>query len=192
MRYFIDVGFTGTQHGMTPIQKDRLWSILLYMAPRFFRLGDCIGADKEAYDIVLRMAWAYRSWRRPELLGHIPVESNKRARCKYDVEFTPMPYRERDQQIAENCEIMIAAPRTLEEELRSGTWATARDARRANRSVLILWPDGSHSDLWRRDNPNHCECGTLRGDNDHTCWRGELTRAFKEFPDRPFTFTHAK
>lgn len=45
------------------------------------------------------------------------------------------------QAIVRMCTHLIAAPRTLEEERRSGTWATIRYAKRCGRPVMILAPE---------------------------------------------------
>ncbi len=39
--------------------------------------------------------------------------------------------------------LMVAAPKSFAEELRSGTWATVRYARKQKKPVVIVFPDGS-------------------------------------------------
>src|SRR5262245_55419877 len=46
-------------------------------------------------------------------------------------------------QIVDETEALIATPRGFKEELRSGTWACVRYARKAGRTLHIVWPDGS-------------------------------------------------
>ena len=53
-------------------------------------------------------------------------------------------YLERNRDIVDACDILIACPRTLKEELRSGTWATVRYARKVGKPVAILWNNGKY------------------------------------------------
>jgi hypothetical protein len=55
----------------------------------------------------------------------------------------PKPYLERNDLIAMDCGRLLACPYELEEQLRSGTWATIRYARRYQRPITIIFPDGS-------------------------------------------------
>jgi hypothetical protein len=48
------------------------------------------------------------------------------------------PPFERNEDIADMCDILIAAPKAATEVLRSGTWATIRHARRIGRQVVLL------------------------------------------------------
>ncbi len=47
-------------------------------------------------------------------------------------------YMARNQAIADDCDILLAFPQTADEQWRSGTWATVRKARKANKEVIIL------------------------------------------------------
>jgi hypothetical protein len=183
------VGFTGTQYGMTERQKEVLWKLLRRIEPMYWRVGDCIGSDKESVDVILRMAWTYRDgWRRPTLIGHPPTDDSKRAFCKYDEEMPPAPYRERDGQIAILSNVVIATPRRPVEELRSGTWATARDAYRAGTGVLIIWPEHGISDIWPDGSCPQCRAW---GRLSHSCFRAN-NWLHDQFTVLPFTFTHAR
>lgn len=50
-------------------------------------------------------------------------------------------YLKRDDRIVENTDLLAAFPRTLDEERRSGTWATIRRGRKAGVD-LRMWPVG--------------------------------------------------
>jgi len=52
-------------------------------------------------------------------------------------------YLARNHFIVAYSEELVAAPKSNKEELRSGTWATIRYARKRKRMVTIIYPDGS-------------------------------------------------
>jgi hypothetical protein len=49
----------------------------------------------------------------------------------------------RNRQSVDETEVLVATPRGFKEELRSGTWAGGRYARKAGRPIHIVWPDRS-------------------------------------------------
>ena len=106
-------GFTGTQKGLTPPQRDALEVELL----RFSVLhhGDCIGADAQAH----RIAKGLGIW----TVSHPPTDDRKRAFCDADEERAPLPHLERNRQIVDEGEVLISCPRLEEKrQPRSGTW----------------------------------------------------------------------
>ena len=128
------VGFTGTQVGMTVPQVRKLIAKLIELEPDEFHHGDCIGADSEANDIANEMDLS--------IVIHPPEDSKKRAYCsgKYVQLREPKPYMERNQDIVDECDVLIAAPKHGQEELRSGTGATIRRAVKAKKEIFILNP----------------------------------------------------
>lgn len=128
----LKMGFTGTRRGMTEIQAKRVW--LLFRQADEIHLGDCIGADEEAHRIARSM--------KKRLVGHPPVDTSKRAFLFYNMEFEPEPYLERDTAIVMHTDILVACPRFTVEELRNGTWATVRRARKAKKRIAIVYPNG--------------------------------------------------
>lgn len=127
-------GFTGTQEGMTRAQKTSVRRILHEAAPGDFHHGDCIGADVEA----ARMA-------HPEYVtyAHVPENESKRAFHASDVIYPGKPYMERNQDIVDVAEALIATPSTTVEKLRSGTWATVRRARARRIPIYLVMPSGN-------------------------------------------------
>jgi hypothetical protein len=55
-----------------------------------------------------------------------------------------LPPLDRNKMMVDDCEALIATPRLMVEELRSGTWSTIRYARKCRKPVHIVWPDGSY------------------------------------------------
>lgn len=126
------IGFTGTQDGMTPKQTIALWQQLSLISHLEFHHGDCIGADEEAHDIA-RLVGA-------KIVGHPPTNEVKRAFCYFDEEREPKEYIARNHDIVDETQLLIATPKSTVEEVRSGTWATVRYARKIGREVVILDP----------------------------------------------------
>lgn len=129
----IKIGFTGTSEGIPEPQLLAAMKLLIKGAELHF--GDCVGADAQAW--YLATAWGFRT------VAHPPIDPKKRAFCKADEIRAPKPYIERNHDIVDECERLIATPRTMEEELRSGTWATIRYARKLKKPVIIVTPNGA-------------------------------------------------
>ena len=130
------IGFTGTQHGMTSAQKDRFREMVSGTWDEFHH-GDCIGADAEAHDILKNQ--------RPLTLVaiHPPINPSKRANKEGDFVYPPKPYLERNHDIVDVIDKLIATPYEFKEQLRSGTWATIRYATKKHKRVVVIYPDGS-------------------------------------------------
>ena len=131
MRHQI-IGFTGTQHGMTFLQKQKVAALLV---GETFHHGDCIGSDAQAHRIA-RSKGFY-------IIKHPPLSTRKQAFCAADEEREPKPYLERNHDIVDEVDCMLAAPREYEEQLRSGTWATIRYTRKVGKPLAVIYPDGS-------------------------------------------------
>lgn len=129
------MGFTGTQQGMTKPQYQMFFNIYRELSPDEFHHGDDIGSDREAQAI----AGVHGS----RIIIHPPEDSSRRAFCKGDEIRPPKPYLERNEDIVADVEYVIATPRQFVEVRRSGTWATVRYTRKANKEIFIIYPDGS-------------------------------------------------
>jgi predicted Rossmann fold nucleotide-binding protein DprA/Smf involved in DNA uptake len=129
------IGFTGTRQGMSEFQKQTFETVLtaavLQGDPVYLHHGDCKGADAEAHDIALRVGC--------HVIIHPPVKRIMRAYCQgADMILEPEEYLERDRCIVDATIGLIAAPKSNEEEKRSGTWYTVRYARKMNKRVILL------------------------------------------------------
>lgn len=136
----ISYGFTGTQVGMTGAQRDRVWKIMVDAVGEYGRQGiearhgDCIGADRDFHSICRTLGL----W----IVGYPPVVSGKRAWCDFDSEREPREYLERNRDIVNASDVLVACPAGVVEELRSGTWSTVRYARKAGIPVMLVLPSG--------------------------------------------------
>ena len=129
------IGFTGTQQGMTDIQKLRLRTILQASQGTEFHHGDCMGADAEAHDIALELGLI------PVI--HPPKNPSKRAFKPATTILPPKEYLDRNHNIVDGTQLLVACPKETEEQLRSGTWATIRYAKKTNKNRYIIFPDGT-------------------------------------------------
>ena len=136
----VNVGFTGTQQGMNKKQRTAFMEVIQETGVTHFHHGDCIGADENAHRIVRNL------WPDPnkcKIVGHPPVYAAKRAHCKFDFCLPPDEYIKRNHAIVDCCELMIATPYEKDEQLRSGTWATIRYAKKKGKRLIIVYRDGS-------------------------------------------------
>ena len=135
----IHVGFTGTQAGMTFAQRMKVRELLQYK--EFYgHHGDCEGADRDFVE-VCRVTMGCLG-----LVIHPPDNVSKRAYCPVvwprDAIRDPAPYLVRNRDIVRESDIMIATPKEVTMQLRSGTWATIRECRKAGKPLAIVFPNG--------------------------------------------------
>jgi hypothetical protein len=126
------VGFTGTQDGMNDFQKRQITAFLKEIMPTSVRHGCCVGADEEFNEIAGSLGI--------KRIGH-PSDIKKMTMAS-EVEELLEPKRPlvRNRDIVDGVELLLAAPKTRHEILRSGTWATIRYAQKIAR-YLIVCPD---------------------------------------------------
>lgn len=130
------VGFTGTQQGLSPAQAEALADLLLKLNPSEVHHGDCVGADARFHEMVRELLPDAR------VVMHPPTNPSKRAFTAADAERPPADYLDRNHNIADESDVLIACPKLQVEEVRSGTWATVRYARKRHVPVYLILPDG--------------------------------------------------
>ncbi len=132
----MNLGFTGTQIGLSPAQRHELTDRLDWLAERgnWFHHGDCIGADAQARDIAASLQWLIHQ--------HPPLDERKRAFTAADAVSEPKGFLARNRDIVKASELMIACPAQAKEILRSGTWATIRETLRQRKPLIVILPDG--------------------------------------------------
>lgn len=141
---------SGTRVGATPRQLSNLGLTLAICWQRGFRVlhdGDCVGVDIEArgeatqhgyYRIVHPSTAKTRAYDWHPAYGFVYGDEYRQPRN---------PLVRNVDMILESA-LLIAVPRTKEEELRSGTWAAVRRAKQHRRRIIFLWPDGE-VDQWK-------------------------------------------
>lgn len=130
------VGFTGTQKGTTPEQRQELRQFLYSRSVDEFHHGDCIGADAEAHAIVRDYRASIR------IIIHPPTNKTRVANRTADEWRVSLPYLERNKAIVDACDVLVAMPFETVEKIRSGTWSTIRYARKQDKPIYIILPDG--------------------------------------------------
>lgn len=116
---------------------ERLLPELEMAGAHFFHHGDCVGADERAHVVA--------AFLRMNIVIHPSIVQQHRAHCGgtaiVETHEAKQPL-DRNRDIVKVCGILIATPRLSKEELRSGTWSTIRYARKADRRIFLINPDG--------------------------------------------------
>lgn len=136
----IRVGFTGTHHGMSWPQYTTWWNLVLPWKPITFEHGDCVGADSQSHYAV------FYCLPDTKIRVHPPEKPEHKANCLLrpgDEVLSPASHLKRNRNIVEATTIMTATPPSMVELERGGTWYTIRYARKLNRPLVIVFPDGS-------------------------------------------------
>ena len=130
------IGFTGTRKGLTEIQKLRLKFYLFEHSSEIVEVhhGDCNGADAEFHKLCEEL--------RLKIIIHPPTNPSNRAFCKSDHILPENEYLTRNRHIVDSCDVLLATPKGLSEELRSGTWHAIRYAL-GKKPVHVFYNNGN-------------------------------------------------
>ena len=132
------VGFTGTSDlsGVASKRVDLLWDVLGELKKKGFTVlhhGDCVGADQECHEAAIGLGY--------KIVIHPPSDPKKRAFCTAEADEVrkEFPYLTRNHHIVNETQVLVAMPKVIgKEELRSGTWATVRYARKTGRLITYV------------------------------------------------------
>lgn len=140
----MNIGFTGTRHGMTEHQKEYV-ARLVTKAPvlgsvgeaLLLHHGDCVGADAEMHDL-----WVNTHGDYAPIVIHPPAASKHRAfkNSQGTILLSPQDYLERDREIVHQSDLVIATPRQEVMINRSGTWYTVRYAWKMGVPTIVIPP----------------------------------------------------
>jgi len=142
----VKLGFTGTREGMSTAQHSALVKVLGILKPAQVHHGACRGADDRfhglVYSAVLARVLSCKIYAHPSNLPKLT------ASCMgADVRCEPKPPLVRNKDIVHAVDVLLAAPLTDLEILRSGTWSTVRYARKLGKPVCVLGRDSFEPDL---------------------------------------------
>jgi hypothetical protein len=98
--------------------------------------GMCYGSDDQASRIAARLGWY--------TIGHPGYGKAGTANFHGHADriLDAFPYLTRNQHIVEAADLVIATPSGAE-VVRSGTWATVRYARKCEKQLIVIQPDGT-------------------------------------------------
>lgn len=133
------VSVSGTREGASDAQLLALAETLLHYKETHgsnveLHHGDCLGVDVQAAEVAAIMKY--------EVVSHPPTKNNMRAFHDSDVIMPTKGYLERDRDLAELCDVLIAMPLVHDVNAESGTWYTIRHAMRINKDVIVIDRDG--------------------------------------------------
>jgi hypothetical protein len=131
----VRIGFTGTRYGMSDKQKLAVKQLFDYTTVEEFHHGDCVGADEEAVLIAGRPNIVIHS--------HPPKAKRLRAYAGGHVVHPEKNYADRNHDIVNQCDFLIACPEEMTEQPRGSTWSIVRYARRVGRAHTVIFPDGT-------------------------------------------------
>jgi hypothetical protein len=135
-------GLTATRNGMSREQKST-FKDLLGESAGILHHGLCVGGDADGHGIA-RLAGYF-------IVGHPPIDTKLTADLQCEEIWPAKPYLDRNKDIARCCHVLIAAPAEANEQMRGGTWSTIRYARRINKPVVLILPDGKVQHFLSRD-----------------------------------------
>lgn len=142
------IGFTGTQQGMTIRQKFRVIEIISYEGWDIERAhhGCCVGADFQFHQLLVWLGVKDRIVLHPpeelsKVPGELKIELLRQAPPMIERR-SPLPYLDRNHEMVDEIDLLIATPKEEFEITRSGTWATIRYARVKGISARVITPEG--------------------------------------------------
>lgn len=135
--YHGEWGFTGTRAGMRAFQVAMVRRVFDKGQPIVLRHGGAFGADFEAHAL-------WREVCKKSACNVWPADAKRAALFEGQprVKVEPvMPPLDRNIEIVKRSKFLVATPNKEQEEQRSGTWQTIREALKLNLPVLIIWPE---------------------------------------------------
>ena len=131
------IGMTGNRNGISEQSSNKLKELLKSIEITEAHHGDCTGADENFHQIMVSFLI--------KIIIHPPDKNICRAYCQADEIRKEKSYLERNKDIVNECDALLAFPSSKTETLRSGTWSTIRYAKKTNKKLVIFYPDGTTS-----------------------------------------------
>ena len=133
----IKIGMTGTREGASQEALNSFYRYLMTIVVEEAHHGDCVGADQQFHQLVTQ--------RGIKTIVHPPIKGVYRAHCQGTEIRECKDYLDRNRDIVDECDILVAFPKSKVEEARSGTWYTVRYSYKQDKPVMLFYPDGSMS-----------------------------------------------
>jgi len=131
----LKIGFTGTRHGMSDLQKEEFKKLIIAKKFQEFHHGICDGSDEQAHHII------EKNKQKIKIVGHPPKFKGSLSSVSCNILMKPDSYLIRNHNIVNATDILIATPDT-KEKTRSGTWSTIRYARKKHKRIYIIHKNG--------------------------------------------------
>jgi hypothetical protein len=129
----IHIGFTGTRHGMSPLQEITVWRICRELGRDVHcHHGSCVGADAQFHESARECGWTVET--HPcNLTAYV-------ANCAGDIVNSVKPPLVRNADIVNASLMLIATP--MFDGVSGGTWHTIKTAKAAGVPIIIVDRDG--------------------------------------------------
>lgn len=132
------IGITGTREGPTITQQAWLIDRLVELKKDgaiYLHHGDCVGVDEIAHCIAEELNY--------RIAVHPPLSNSHRAWCRGYIKWQSSPYLNRNRDIVNCSELLLALPKGPPEFKGSGTWMTVRYAQSKKTPVEVCMPNGT-------------------------------------------------
>ena len=129
------LGITGTRKGMTGIQIKGCLLLFNEIEPEWIIHGAAHGVDNQAHHMADDLKIRRHIW--PSNLIGATSDCLTNRRDIWEDSKSPL---ERNHDIVDTCDILVAFPAERNEILRSGTWATVRYALKMLKPTVIIYP----------------------------------------------------
>jgi len=129
------IGITGSRDDVTPEQLSRIEAFFQreHLNITEVHHGDCKGVDEYVHNLV-------QKYSNITVYVHPPLKNKHRAHCVCDNIYDPLDYIERNHSIVDECDLLIAVPKSRDEEVQSGTWSTIRYAIKQEKKIKYIYP----------------------------------------------------
>jgi len=139
----MEIGFTGSRHGMSASARAKVQALFMIHwtinSANTLRHGDCTGSDEEAFKIAKALGFLTYAYPASN------VSERWLAKTKSDLVMVPLPALERNTIIVSESTILIATVQGFtsnQAQMRSGTWATVRYAKKEGIPFWLVNPLG--------------------------------------------------
>jgi hypothetical protein len=135
MTKFTKLGFTGSREEPSDYQKEKIRQILTTFKSKAenqkveFHHGDCVGSDAYAATTAKELGY----W----VVSHPPTDTKLQAYAPSDEIRTAKPYLDRNRDIVNETQAMLATPSKPETNY-GGTWYTIRYARTNSKPIVVF------------------------------------------------------
>ena len=133
------VTVTATRKGLTHAQLEEAEFLLSSWGTTELVHGAAQGGDTELHRLAHKLGipcLIYPASGVPSNIDRILIKSD-------DLRYPAVPPLDRNKTMVNRSTRLLGFPKGYNEELRSGTWAAIRYARKQKKNVWIVWPDGS-------------------------------------------------